>query len=58
MSLPRFCKLCKRRMVPHPTVLCKKCRRLAHIFDTGQKTLMLEMANDLATKIRKREDKE
>jgi hypothetical protein len=45
-------------MVPHPTVLCKKCRRLAHNFDTGQKTLILEMADDLATKIRKREDKE
>jgi len=45
-------------MVPHPTVLCKKCRRLADHFDTGQKKLMLEMADDLVTKIRKREDKE
>ena len=58
MSLAHFCKICKRRMVPHPTVLCKKCRRLADHFDTGQKKLMLEMADDLATKIRERENKE
>ena len=58
MSWPLFCKICKKRMVHHPTLMCKKCRRIAHNFDTGQKTLLLEMADNLATKIRKREDKE
>ena len=39
MSMPHFCKICKRRMVPHPTLICKRCRRLGQMFDTGQVTL-------------------
>jgi len=39
MSVPLFCKLCKRRMVPHVHNICKRCRREAYHRDVGQETL-------------------